>query len=623
DDGVLNFPDVPAGDYTVHQERALQDFTVAADQSVSVPAGGTTEATFVNQPVPATATPTPEPTATATATPEPTATVVPTETPIPTATVAPTATTVPTVAPTETPAPGTVEIHAVDAQGQAVDAVGACYAISGATNLAPVCDNGRDDADGRPGVVSIQGVPAGAYTVAQTTPPQGFAAARPAGVQVEPGQTARVEVVVAPLPAPTGSLVVSNIGPDGSLIGGGCFSVLDDSGNVAAQACDNDRNDRDNRAGVVGFANLDAGQYTVRQTRAPQGFDPAPDQNVRVAGDAEQDVTMQSAATTPETGVAELQAFDEFGQPIPGQCFVLNHAGQQQGPYCANDQGVVTVNDLPVGVYEAVAQNTVEAATGAPVATPATSTAQAQPAIADRRSFTVSKSQKPVQVPIRIRRQRSNTGTLIVSVRDQLNRPLAGACFTLRGGGNRTDVCDNQRGDADGTDGQIRFNDVNAGSYTLSQTTAPAGFEAAADQSVRIDGGRTERVTVANAPAPPQGGGLTVQTVDPAGKPVSGACFLLLQGINTTGPVCDDADGGNDGTTTFANVTDGAYLVRMSRAPAGYSGAGDVAARVRPGQTAQVKVTVTPQPGGVLITKTDANGAALGGACFALLRADG
>ncbi|HEX5500766.1 MAG TPA: SpaA isopeptide-forming pilin-related protein, partial [Thermomicrobiales bacterium] len=393
--------------------------------------------------------------------------------PIPTATAAPTETAVPTAAPTETPAPGTIEIHAVDAQGQAVDAAGACYAVSGATDLAPVCDNGRDDANDQPGIVNIAGVPAGSYTVAQTTPPQGFAAARPAGAEVQSGQTVRVEVVVAPLPAPTGSLVVSNTGPDGAAIGGGCFSVLDGSGNVAAQACDNDRNDRDNRAGVVGFAGLDAGQYTVRQTRAPRGFDAAPDQTVDISGDAEQDVTMESAATAPETGSAELQAFDEFGQPIPGQCFVLNHAGRQQGPYCANDQGAVTVNDLPVGVYEAVAQNTVEAATAAPNATPE-ATAQAQ-AIADRRSFTVSKSEQPVKVPIKIRKQRSNNGTLVVSVRDQRDRPLDGACFELRGRGDQTEVCDNKRGDADNTTGQIRFEDVDQGSYTLSQTTAPAG----------------------------------------------------------------------------------------------------------------------------------------------------
>ncbi|HEU0114069.1 MAG TPA: SpaA isopeptide-forming pilin-related protein, partial [Thermomicrobiales bacterium] len=544
------------------------------------------------------------------------------ETPAPAATAAQPAATASPAAPL---VPGPIEIHAVDAQGHAVEAAGACYAVTGATDLAPVCDNGRDDAEPAPGVVSIEGVPPGVYTVAQTTPPQGFAAARPTGAQVEPGQTARVEVVVAPLPAPTGSLVVSNVGPDGSLIGGGCFSVLDGNGNVAAQACDNDRADRDNRAGVVGFANLDAGQYTIRQTRAPQGFDPAPDQTVQISADVEQDVTLQSAATAPETGSAELQAFDEFGQPIPGQCFVLNRAGRQQGPYCANDQGVVTVNDLPAGVYEAVAQNTVEAAsaaTAAPNATPPTQ-AQAQPAIADRRSFTVSKGQQPVKVPIRIRRQKANTGTLIVSVRDQRGRPLDGACFILRGRGAQNEVCDNKRGDADNTTGQIRFNDVDAGSYTLSQTTVPAGFQAAADQSVRIAGGQTERVTVTNTTAPPQGGGLTAQTLDPAGKPVPGACFLLLQGVNATGPVCDDADGANDGTTTFASVVDGAYLVRMSRAPDGYSGGGDIAARVRPGQTANVQFTVTPRPGAVFITNTDANGAALGGACFALLRADG
>ena len=640
DDGSLTFPDLTAGDYSVQQVRAGAGFEPGPAQSVTVLANQTTQVTVENRRA---ATPTPEPTATPEPTEAPTATAVPTEpatpaptepgepvivttTPAATAEASPAPTAVPTAAPTQPPAePGSVEIHVVDGSGQPVEAAGACFALTGTADVAPVCDNVGDDADNAASVVRVNGVAPGRYTVSQTTPAAGWAAAAPTGVQIVSGEVARVDMVVSPLPAPTGTLLVTNTGPDGALLGGGCFGLLAADGSVAARACDNDRQDSDPRPGVVGFAGLDAGSYTATQTTAPTGFDPAPNAAVEVAGNAETPVTMASAATAPATGSVELAAVDEFGQPATGECFVLTQGDDQRGPFCdtgagaANGSpGAVVVDDLPVGVWEATVQ---------PPADEQGSSVDALQT-ANRRSFTISRpeagsqNRRPLRVVVNVVRQRLTRGNLAVSVEDQRGRAVGGACFALRGSDAPT-ICDNDRNDADGTVGQIRFANVQAGTYTLAQTQAAPGFTAAANQRVTIDRNRTARVTVVNPAVLNQDGTLVVTTLDPAGKPVPGACYLVLTGTRQTGPACDEDDGANDGTVRFKGLASGGHLVRQSRTPADYAPAGDTAARILSGETTNVSVTVSPRPGALLVIKQDQNGAALGGACFALLRADG
>jgi uncharacterized surface anchored protein len=342
-----------------------------------------------------------------------------------------------------------------------------------------------------------------------------------------------------------------------------------------------------------------------------------------VTGDAEAVVELAVEPLAPETGTVELQAIDEAGEPVEGQCFVLNSGTEQIGPLCDNGDrdadtapGAVRVEDLPVGVYEAVLQ-----AADAVPSDP--DVAQATQRFIDRRTFTVERGGPVINVVVNVLRQRPDEGDLQIAKRDEAGRPLGGACFAVRDGGRTAaEVCDNERGDADGNVGGIRIQDLREGSYTLVETRAPQGYERAADQPLRIAGDQTLRVTVRNTQVRDQTGELIVRTVDPDGDPVNGACYTLFQGARPLGPVCDDADG-DDGEVTFGDLRPGAYLVRQTRTPAGYLGGNDTAVRVLAGERIEVEVVASPRPGSVLIRKTDDGGRALANACFSTIAVDG
>ena len=182
-----------------------------------------------------------------------------------------------------------------------------------------------------------------------------------------------------------------------------------------------------------------------------------------------------------------------------------------------------------------------------------------------------------------------------------------------------TEVCDNRRGDENSADGRILLTGIRAGRYTLTQTTAPAGYSTAADQSVRIAAGSVREVAVTNQPEPERTATLEVKTTDGGGKTLPAACYAIMRG-NSSLDACDDDD---DGITRFVDIPPGSYVVRQTQPPAGgYTTAGSTATRLDPGQTATVTVVNQAGPGSLVLRKTDDAGQLLAGACFALRSGD-
>ena len=332
DDGRLNFPDLPSGDYTIVQTRAGENRELAPEQSVTVEPGQTVEVTLRNPREPEVETPTPEPVATATVTPE-----------------------------------------------------------------------------------------AEATATLESTP--------------EP-------VATAEQPVETGMLSVASLGPDGSPLGDGCF-VLTDAANVpVAEVCDNDASDFDSAPGVIAFGGIPAGQYTLTQTAAMEGFSPAAPVAVEHGVD-DTVVEMVSQPATEETGMVELVTFGDDGNPIAGECYTLVGVTESFGPFCDNgegdtsaDPGVLTVERLPVGTYEAVLETAVADA----------DVEQAQQA-KPRRSVSVRRGGRPTRTIFNIRAQQQQRGDILIRVRDEDGSYLEGACFALIPDGETApsaEVCDNR-----------------------------------------------------------------------------------------------------------------------------------------------------------------------------------
>ncbi|MDQ3695553.1 MAG: SpaA isopeptide-forming pilin-related protein, partial [Chloroflexota bacterium] len=297
----------------------------------------------------------------------------------------------------------------------------------------------------------------------------------------------------------------------------------------------------------------------------------------------------------------------------------LNRDNEALGPFCTGDDpdgaaGEVIVDDLPAGVYEAVAEPAADAAEPDQVA--------AAQRVRERRTFTIRGGEAPPRVVFTFQRQPATTGDLLIIVRNEQNMALDGACFGVYEEGEQAiaEICDGDRADRDGNPGRVRFDDLEAGSYRLSQLVAPPGYDLVQDQLVEIVANEITRVRITNVLLPATDTVLTVQTVTDSGEPLLGACYSLQRGASTVGPVCgDDA---NSGIATFTELQGGAYLLRQTQPPAGYDRASTQALLIPAGETSAVEVVHIARPGSVEIVKVDNNGDLLAGSCFVLLTGD-
>lgn len=544
--------------------------------------------------------------------------------------------------------PGTLVLFVENEGGDRLG--GSCFTLQSATEtIADICDQGDD------GRLNIPDLPSGEYRVTQTQATEGLQIAPEQTVTVPPGQTVEVtlqnraesapetptpESTPSPTPAaePTatpepeataepqataeqpaagGTLAVVNLSPDNNLLGGGCFTVTDANGAVVAEGCDNDRRDFDNSPGVIAFGALPAGQYTITQTSAADGFNPASPTQIDHGADA-QAVDLFSEAASGETGTVELAAFDDAGNAIAGQCYTLAGSAGTFGPFCddgegdaSGDPGVLIVEGLPEGTYEA----TLETAEAEP-------DAELAQQVKQRRSVSIRRGERPTRANFNVRAQQNRRGDLLIRVRDRDGNYLGGACFGLIADGETSpsqEVCDNRNGDQNSSQGRILITGLRPGRYTLTQTEAPNGYQPAADQSVRVQSGSVREVAVTNQFAREQPATLDVETLDRQGNLLTGACYAILRGNNAT-EACD-ADSGADGVTRFADVEPGSYVVRQIQAPAGgFAPAGATATLLDAGQTATVTVVNESRPGSLLLRKTDEAGQFLANACFALIR---
>ena len=139
--------------------------------------------------------------------------------------------------------------------------------------------------------------------------------------------------------------------------------------------------------------------------------------------------------------------------------------------------------------------------------------------------------------------------------------PLEGAEFTLTGSGGTTVTGTTDR------NGQIIWTDLPANeTYTLTETSAPDGYQIMAPMSVTLTAGRTEYLTVSDETE----SGFTIKKVDAQNKAaLQGAVFRIEQidgSFKTTGTT------GFDGTISFQgdDLPYGSYRITEESAPEGY-----------------------------------------------------
>lgn len=159
-------------------------------------------------------------------------------------------------------------------------------------------------------------------------------------------------------------------------------------------------------------------------------------------------------------------------------------------------------------------------------------------------------------------------------------KPLQGATFELT----------NDKGFKEeavsGVDGVVRFTNLEAGTYKLKETKAPAGYQLAAnpEQTVIVPGA-TQALVFENEKIPEEKlHEITATKVDAKDKkPLRGATFELT-GSND---FKEEKITGEDGTVTFKDLKEGTYTLTETKAPEGYQLAANPSQTVTvPGNTA-------------------------------------
>lgn len=154
----------------------------------------------------------------------------------------------------------------------------------------------------------------------------------------------------------------------------------------------------------------------------------------------------------------------------------------------------------------------------------------------------------------------------VAIVTTENGQPVYDACYVLVDFSN--EGCDRN------ADGQITFEDVPLGTYTLRQTADLGPGRSVPDSTITVTGAREgdgwERFHIAVGDLPGasgQTGSVDIALVTRApedGRLLTGTCYVLLGYSN------EGCDRNGDGQVTFDAIPYGTYTVRQTQAPAGY-----------------------------------------------------
>ncbi len=305
---------------------------------------------------------------------------------------------------------------------------------------------------------------------------------------------------------------------------------------------------------------LEKGQYTLRETRPPDGYVAAKEQTVTISATAGTELTVTNELVKGASLiVATTDAITEA--PLAGACLELwtdaaGKPGTRVGLRCdgvAGPKGVTKDHDglldgviafiaVPSGDYILTETRAPGDATGgyAPAAD--------QPVVLTDGTIT------------RLIIPHTRTATLVLHKVDGSGDRVPGACFDLRRGKQGVTLCDGPTvpnvgpgdGSADGLLIMTRTGGLEKGQYTLRETRPPDGYVAAKEQTVTISATAGTELTVTNELVKGDGG-------TPGGTPI----FALDLEIDSTITVRSMSGLPVDGVTTAKG------RIRLEKDPSG------------------------------------------------------
>jgi uncharacterized surface anchored protein len=410
------------------------------------------------------------------------------------------------------------------------------------------CDENGD------GLIRFEGVPAGDYLVVQTVDADGYETLDPVEITVRDSpaeQTFTIEL------EPTGNVLQPNQpedeggvtvlfqtidASDSSAITEACYTLLD----ASLEGCDT------NGDGLIGFADVPPGVYTVQQTQGVAGYLPVGDFPIIVnVHDAEQVWGVEMARQRFNVDSADISVvpFDvNTAETLPGACAIL-HGGSIEG--CdENGDGQITFEDVVPGSY-------LLSETAAPAGYHPTY---------DRWVHVQGNGQIFLeQWPIEDEDPNlteTAVDVALVTRHPETGELLTGACYIILDAS--IEGCDENE------DGQVDFEDVSPGTYEVTQTSAPDGFDEIDDFTVQINNfDPVQPMLIVQREDQYEPGFRNVSVVifdwDTDERIMSdNACAVLVDFSN------EGCDLNEDGQVDFQDIPVGEYVVEVTGLPDGY-----------------------------------------------------
>ncbi|MGK8609078.1 MSCRAMM family protein [Bacillus thuringiensis] len=301
---------------------------------------------------------------------------------------------------------------------------------------------------------------------------------------------------------------------------------------------------RTDKTGKVVSQKLEPGKYTLKETKAPQGYKLLKEEiEVVVEADKVVEVQVENAKELGSLQVTKKDA--ESGRVLAGAEFKLkNEAGQVVGEAkTTNKDGVVKFENLVPGKY------TLEE-TKAPEGYKALEVTVEVNVVAN----------EVVKQEVTNEKVMGQFEIVKVDAEDK-TKVLSDAEFEVYKDGKKVDTLRTDK------TGKVVSQKLEPGKYTLKETKAPQGYKLLKEEiEVVVEADKVVEVQIENAK---ELGSLQVIKKDAeSGKVLAGAEFKLK---NEAGQVVGEAKTTNkDGVVKFENLVPGKYTLEETKAPEGY-----------------------------------------------------
>ncbi len=417
-------------------------------------------------------------------------------------------------------------IEVLDSEGGHLD--GASFEIRNEDNV--VVKTVAVDASG---VIFLENLTAGKYTIKETIVPQGWTA-------VTLTQTVNVTVndnaTVQFRHTNKSSLIINLTDAQTKApIAGGVFKIVDSKGNLVKDGLVTDE------AGKITVPSLPAGRYEVTQVSTVNGYSLAK-ASLTVDVKDNQTAVLDFVNTKNQSLVIEVLGSDDATH-LDGAAFEIRNSNNVVVKTVVSDKtGVIVIDNLAAGKY-VIKETTVPQGW-----TARTLTQEITITVTDNLNVKFYHTQK---------------SSLVITLRDTLSKaPIAGGEFKIEDDkGNLI-----QSGLITDEAGVITLSSMTAGKYVITQTRTLNGYVIdQAKQTVEIRDNQTANVDFTNHRMT----NLTIQVLDESDKFLSGGTFEIKDVV--TGIVVGTYTADATGSINVESLAPGKYVIKEVTAPEGWT----------------------------------------------------